>query len=156
MSNEQAKLNALKEALKQSMNLYRSGKSWGNMVLNSEQEERENQSRKMAQAASEKAAHNKGAREKANKKAMENAKRAKIIANHTTKFMTPSGLKQIAKECKWHCEGKTCFAHKSGVCPYIHKGGPGSSKATGITLKNSNSKKKSSGRGGGTRKSRRS
>lgn len=174
MSNQEAEMRALQEALRRSMAMYNTGESWGNMMLRLNKEQERNAARREAQrrananaaaaraaaaratAEAERAARNRAAREVAEKKAAAEAKRAKIIANHRAKFMTPSGLKQIAKECKWHCEGKTCFAHKAGVCPYIHKGGPGSSKATGITLKNGNAKKKAGSGSGRTRKNRRS
>ena len=178
MSNEQAKLKALEEALRKSMAMYNTGESWGNMMLRLNKEQESNAARREAQrqananaaaaraaaarasaaraAAAERAARNQAARERAEKKVAAEAKQAKIIANHKAKFMTPKGLRKIAKECRWHCEGKTCFAHSAGVCPYIHKGDPGSSKATGITLKNTNSKKKAGSGSGRTRKNRRS
>lgn len=30
-------------------------------------------------------------------------------------------LQKIAKQCKWHCKGHTCWAHTEGTCPYLHK-----------------------------------
>lgn len=176
MSNEQAKLNALKTALMKGIEEYNTGKSWGNIMMEHNNEQKQYANERAAQkkaneqaaaaaraaaaraaaarAANERAARNHAARERAEKKAAAEAKQAKIIANHRAKFMTPKGLRKIARECKWHCEGKTCFADKAGVCPYIHKGGPGSSPAKGITLKNANNKKRPQ-LGGKTRKSRR-
>lgn len=129
-NNEKAKMKALQEALKPLTNAAKNSRSWGNWMLNLNKEEK-----------NAKAARNKTAKNKANKKAHQEAKQAEIIAQHKAKYMTPSGLKKIAKDCKWHCQGKSCFAHKAGVCPFIHKGDPGSSKATAIPLSGKRTRK---------------
>jgi len=55
---------------------------------------------------------------------VKNEKLEQMIAANIQKKATVYRGKKIAKPCKWHCQGETCWAEGKS-CPFIHKGNKG-------------------------------
>ena len=101
------------------------GRKWGNIIYAEEEEA------KSRETPEERAAREAKLSEKFLKIQMEGN-----IAKKKARFVTKTGLKKIAKACKWECEAGGCWAHTEGACPFIHKGNKGSSESTAVRAAN--------------------
>jgi hypothetical protein len=130
---ENAKLLALQEALQFKNDpkmrelmeaLKYGGKKWGNILYEEELEQR------ARETPAERAAREANTSAKFLKLQMEGN-----VARKKARFMTKTGLRHIAKKCKWECQGEKCWAHEAATCPFIHKGEPGWNASAAVSAK---------------------
>jgi hypothetical protein len=129
--SENAKLLALQEALQFKNDpkmrelmesLKYGGKKWGNIIYEEELEAKARETPAERTAREEKAAAN-----------FLTMRMAGNVSKKKAQFMTKTGLRHIAKKCKWECQGEKCWAHDAHTCPFIHKGEPGWNKNTAVS-----------------------